>query len=289
VEIDVDVVHRLVGEQFPAWSDLPVTPVRHQGIDNRTFRLGEDLAVRLPSHERYVASVTKEDTFLPLLSEHLTVAVPTPVAVGRPNHEYPHPWSVRRWIVGETPDREPGLDRGRLAGDVGAFLRDLREVPAADGPVAGAHSFYRGCHPSAYGDEVQVALSDLGDQIDVAACRAIWRDAVRTVWSSAPVWVHGDVAVGNLLTVHGQLAAVIDFGTSAVGDPACDLVIGWTFFTGDEREIFREAAGLPADAWARARGWALWKALITMGDPDGPHYRGAASTLAQVLAEPVSL
>jgi aminoglycoside phosphotransferase (APT) family kinase protein len=289
VEIDVDVVRRLVLEQFPQWAGLPVTPVTHQGNDNRTFRLGEDLAVRLPSHESYVAAVTKEDRFLPLLSEHLTVPVPSPVAVGSPNREYPHPWSVRRWMAGQTPDLDPDLDRPGLARDLGAFLRELREVPADDGPVAGSHSFYRGCHPSVYGDEVQAALCELGDRVDVAACEGVWRTAVRSVWSSAPVWVHGDVAVGNLLTTRGRLSAVIDFGTSAVGDPACDLVIAWTFFTGRDREVFREAAGLPADVWERARGWALWKALISLRDRDSPHYQGAADTLAQLLADPVGV
>lgn len=289
VDIPAEIVRRLVAEQFPEWSGLPVTPVRRQGNDNRTFRLGVDLAVRLPSHESYVAGITKEDRFLPLLGEHLTVAVPAPVATGRPTREYPYPWSVRRWMVGDTPDRDPDLDRPRFAHDLGAFLRELRVAPADDAPVAGLHSFYRGCHPSVYGDQVQAALTDLADQVDVAACKAVWQRAVRSVWSSAPVWVHGDVAVGNLLTTEGRLSAVIDFGTCGVGDPACDLVIAWTFLEGDERELLRAAAGLPADAWARARGWALWKALVTMRGPDGPQYRSQASALAQLLAEPVGI
>lgn len=286
MELNAEVVRRLVVEQFPEWSGLRITPVPQQGNDNRTFRLGDDLAVRLPSHESYVAGITKEDRFLPLLGEHLTVAVPTPAATGRPSREYPYPWSVRRWLTGDTADRDPDLDRDRFAGDLGAFLRELRAVPADDGPVAGLHSFYRGCHPSVYGDQVQTALSTLADHVDVAACETIWLDAVRSAWSGPPVWVHGDVAVGNLLTTQGQLSAVIDFGTCGLGDPACDLVIAWTFLEGDEREALRETAGLPADAWARARGWALWKALITMTDPDSPQCECQAGALAQLLGEP---
>ena len=76
--------------------------------------------------------------------------------------------------------------------------------------------------------------------------------------------MHGDVSAGNLLVRGGRLSAVIDFGSSGVGDPACDLVIAWTFLEGESREAFRTA--LPADSatWARARGWALWKAAITL-------------------------
>jgi aminoglycoside phosphotransferase (APT) family kinase protein len=212
--------------------------------------------------------------------------VPAPVATGRPSSEYPHPWSVRRWLEGETPDHDPDLDRAGLAHDLGEFLRDLRSVPADDGPVAGRHSFYRGCHPSVYGDQVQQALSELADQVDVDVCRAIWRAALRSVWSAPPVWFHGDVAVGNLLTARGRLRAVIDFGTCGVGDPSCDLVMAWTFFDGGERQSFREAAGLSDGCWDRARGWALWKALITMADPADPQYRAQSRVLAELVQDP---
>jgi hypothetical protein len=78
------------------------------------------------------------------------------------------------------------------------------------------------------------------------------------------VWVHGDVAASDLLLAGGALHAVIDFGCAAVGDPACDLVMAWTFFPGQAAAVFRR--GLPFDeaTWARARGWALWKALVTL-------------------------
>jgi aminoglycoside phosphotransferase (APT) family kinase protein len=243
--------------------------------------------VRLPSHDAYVAGLAKEDAFLPLLADHLSVPVPAPIATGAPSGEYPHPWSVRRWLEGETPDHDPRLDRAGLARDLGLFLRELRCVPAEAGPAAGRHSFYRGCHPSVYGDQVQAALSDLADQIDVEVCQAIWRNALRSTWSAAPVWFHGDVAVGNLLTVQGRLAAVIDFGTCGVGDPACDLVMAWTFFDGEERQIFRQAAGLAEDDWDRARGWALWKALVTLGDRTDPQYATQARALARLTQDPV--
>ena len=284
--VDTEVVRRLIDEQFPEWSGLPIRPVPHQGNDNRTFRLGDDLALRLPSHERYVAGITKEDTVLPVMGQHLTLAVPVPVATGRPTVDYPYPWSVRCWVVGDTPDRDPHLDRARFAHDLGGFLRELRAVPTVGGPAAGQHFFYRGCHLSVYGDQVQVALRELAGQVDVAACEAIWLEAVRTVWSSAPVWVHGDVAVGNLLTTDGRLSAVIDFGTCAVGDPACDLVIAWSFLEGEGREIFQDAAGLPADTWARARGWAMWKALTTATNSGDPQHPVQMQALARLQEQP---
>ncbi|MEO3936843.1 aminoglycoside phosphotransferase family protein [Dermatophilaceae bacterium Soc4.6] len=285
MEISRETVRKLIRQQFPQWAELTVTPVPEQGNDNRTFRLGEELAVRLPSAEGYVAGVVKEDLCLPVMARHLTTGVPVPVATGVPSEQYPYPWSVRRWITGTTPDRDPDLDRVALAKELGVFLRELRAVPTGQGPAAGAHSFYRGTHPSVYGDQVQQALGQLANEVDVEACHAIWAEVVRTAWPSDPVWFHGDVALGNILTDGGRLVAVIDFGTCGVGDPACDLVIAWTMFTDAERGIFRDAAALPDDAWARGRGWALWKALVTLCDPTSKLYPHQARALDDVIAD----
>ncbi|MFS1304322.1 aminoglycoside phosphotransferase family protein [Streptosporangium longisporum] len=288
IDINAGLVGTLISEQFPRWAHLPVEPVPRQGWDNRTFRLGDRLSVRLPSDEGYVASVEKEDRCLPALAGHLPLPVPAPVAIGRPGAGYPFPWSVRHWIPGETVDGAADVDRAELARDLGGFLTALRQAPAERGPAAGRHSFFRGCHPSAYGDEVEESLARLGDGVDAAACRAVWASALTSAWPLPPVWFHGDVAAGNLLATGGRLSAVIDFGTCGVGDPACDLVMAWTHFAGDERKIFREAAGLPGDAWRRARGWALWKALVTMAGLSGPDGDGVqARTLVQVLEDPV--
>ena len=110
-----------------------------------------------------------------------------PVATGVPSEEYPYPWSVRPWITGTTPDRDSDLDRVALAKDLGVFMRELRAVPAGEGPAAGAHSFYRGTHPSVHGDQVQQALGQLANQVDVQACQAIWNEAIRTAWPTDPV------------------------------------------------------------------------------------------------------
>jgi aminoglycoside phosphotransferase (APT) family kinase protein len=245
--------------------------------------------VRLPSGPGYVAAVAKEDRALPGLAAHLPVPVPEPVATGEPSTAYPHPWSVRRWLDGETLLDADGIDRARLATDLGHVLTVLRAAPTKGGPAAGWHSFYRGCHPSAYAYEVQHSLDLLGDTVDTAACEAVWAAGMSTVWTGPPVWFHGDIAPGNLLTTSGRLSALIDFGTCGVGDPACDLQIAWTYFTGDDRRRFRDAAGLDDGTWARARAWTLWKALIMISGISGTDDDGAqAANLAAVLADPLS-
>ncbi|MFI5834112.1 phosphotransferase [Micromonospora sp. NPDC051300] len=188
VEIDDDLVRTLVAAQFPRWAHLPVAAVTRQGWDNRTFRLGDELAVRLPSAEGYAAGIAKEDRCLPILARHLPLPVPEPVATGAPGADYPYPWSVRRWLPGDTLAAAHDLDRVAVARDLGALLAALRRVPTAGGPVAGRHSAFRGCHPSVYGDEVEQALAVLGARVDAAACRAVWARAVTSAWPQAPVW-----------------------------------------------------------------------------------------------------
>ncbi|GAA5200370.1 aminoglycoside phosphotransferase family protein [Microbacterium jejuense] len=286
MHIDESLASALVAEQFPDLAGLPVRAVPRQGWDNRTFRLGDDLSVRLPSAEGYVAAVAKEERALRFLDGRLPVAVPAVVAVGAPGPGYPYPWSVRRWLPGDTVAAASTLDQLALANDVGGMLAALRSLPTEAGAAAGRHSFYRGSHPSAYSDEVQTALRRL--DVDAEACAAVWLTATTSVWESAPVWFHGDVAVGNLLVQDGRLSAVIDFGTSGVGDRACDLVLAWTHFRGEGRTAFREAAGLDDATWQRARGWALWKSLVVLSGQSSPdegdeHRR----ILAEVLADPV--
>ena len=260
--IDAALVRRLIAAQFPQWSDLPVTPVEVDGWDNRTYRLGSRLTVRLPTAEYYVPAVAKEHRWLPVLAPSLPVPIPVSLAMGAPGEGYPFEWSVRRWLDGRTASEDVIDDLPGFAVSVAEFILALQRIDASDGPRAGAHSFYRGTPPGHYGDETRRALAALTGRIDTDRAAAIWDAALATTWQGRPTWFHGDIAHGNLLVCNGKLAAVIDFGTSGVGDPACDLVIAWTMFHGESREAFRATVGQDEATWARARGWALWKALI---------------------------
>jgi aminoglycoside phosphotransferase (APT) family kinase protein len=266
IEIDAGVVARLIAEQFPHWSHLPVVPVELSGWDNRTFRLGRDMSVRLPSAAGYVAQVEKEHRWLPRLAPHLPLPIPAPLAMGRPTGAYPFPWSIYRWIDGEPATTAPISDVTEFAKTLAGFLAALQTIDASDGPAAGAHNFFRGGPVSTYDSEARRAIDALAGEIDAGLATEVWETALASSWQSRPVWVHGDVASGNLLVREGRLAAVIDFGSSGVGDPACDLYIAWTFLEGEGREVFRAALPLDAQTWQRGRGWTLWKALIVFAE-----------------------
>lgn len=282
--IDAGLVRRLVDDQFPQWRGLPITPVKIDGWDNRTYRLGDELTVRLPTAAGYAAAVEKEDRWLPRLAPHLPVPIPEPVGLGEPGAGYPFHWSVRRWLDGDPATRDNVGDHTAFAHDVAGFIRALQGIDATGGPAAGAHSFHRGADPAYYHDETIEALAKLEGHVDTGRAEAVWNDALSNKWTGDPVWFHGDIAHGNLLVSDEKLAAVIDFGTSGVGDPACDLVIAWTFFDEQSRKTFREAVDQDEGTWARARGWALWKALILLaGDIDNDDVN--RKVIAEILAD----
>lgn len=260
--IDDSLVRRLIKRQFPQWADLAIKPVEMSGWDNRTFHLGEQMSVRLPSDEEYAAQVAREQYWLPKLAPHLPLKIPVPIAMGKPDENYPWDWSIYKWLTGETAAHAHISNLQQFATTLGNFLSAFQRCDPTNGPVSGVHNFYRGGSLTNYDIETRQAIEILGDRIDIKAAIAVWNTALDSEWNQSPVWVHGDIAVGNLLVENGELTAVIDFGQLCIGDPACDLAIAWTFFNNESRQAFRKALPLDNATWERGRGWTLWKALI---------------------------
>jgi aminoglycoside phosphotransferase (APT) family kinase protein len=286
--LDASLVSRLIAGQFPQWADLPIRPVELAGWDNRTFRLGDQMSVRLPSAARYVAQVEKEQRWLPKLATLLPLPIPLPLAMGVPAAGYPWQWSVYRWVDGEPAAREPIADLSHVATALAQFLGALECIDPTGGPIPGPHNFFRGGPLSTYDAETRHTITLLGGEINASAVTEVWEAALATAWHRPPVWVHGDVADGNLLVKDGRLAGVIDFGCCGVGDPACDLAIAWTLFRGESQDAFRTALQFEGGTWARGRGWALWKALLVLAksiDTDPLRAGEARRVIEAVLAD----
>jgi aminoglycoside phosphotransferase (APT) family kinase protein len=260
--VDASVVGRLIAAQFPQWSGLEVRPVDAQGWDNCTFRLGDEMLVRLPTAEEYALAVEKEHQWLPVLAPALPLEVPVPLARGVPGEGFPHDWSVYRWLRGERADHAVVEDMTAFAIDLAEFLVSLQRIDPAGGPGPGLHNWFRGGPLTTYDAWARISLETLDGLIRTEAAKEIWERALRASWDGRPVWFHGDMASGNLLVKDGALAGVIDFGTCGVGDPACDLAIAWTMLTGKSRAAFRDRLEVDEATWERGQGWALWKALV---------------------------
>lgn len=261
IHIDACLVQRLIATQFPEWASLEIKPVELSGWDNKTFHLGKHMTVRLPSHADYSGQVETEQYWLPKLAPQLSLAIAMPIAMGKPGLEYPLHWSIYKWIEGNTASIDRIKNLPQFAVALAEFLNALQQCDPTGGPLAGEHNFYRGGALATYDIETREAIASLDDKTYAEVTTEIWNLALSSTWQSPPVWVHGDIAIGNLLVNKGQLSAVIDFGQLCIGDPACDLAIAWTLFTGESRDAFRATLKLDSATWARGRGWTLWKAL----------------------------
>ncbi|MFG2843626.1 aminoglycoside phosphotransferase family protein [Kitasatospora sp. NPDC048296] len=263
--VDAALVRRLISAQFPEWVGLPVTPVGSAGTDNAMFRLGPELAVRLPRVEWAAGDVRREHQWLPRLAPRLPLPVPAPIAVGRPAAGYPWEWSVLRWLDGVNPAVGALAAPDALARDLAGFVNALRTANPAGGPAG-----HRSVPLASRDGATRAAITQLTGAIDTAAATALWDKALRLPeYDGPPTWMHGNLTPGNLLVSRtGRLAAVIDFALMGVGDPTADLIAAWNLLPATARPTFRTALHADDAMWARGRAWAFSIALVTI-----PYYR----------------
>jgi aminoglycoside phosphotransferase (APT) family kinase protein len=260
VDIDTDLVRRLMAEQFPHLSDLPMTEFHSTGTVNTIYRLGDELCVRLPRVRRWADGLDRECKWLPLLAPSLTLQVPEPVGKGLPTSEYPFSWAIFRWIEGQTyaPDRID--DERQAAADLACFVAELRrnDLPPIDDETP-----YGGRPPLAEQDAAtRNWIARSGDLIDGPAVTAAWDDALKgPAWDGTYAWIHSDLAPPNLLVKDGRLSAVIDFGATGLGDPASDLNPAWSIFGEAGRRVFRDLVSADDDTWRRGRGITISQAV----------------------------
>jgi aminoglycoside phosphotransferase (APT) family kinase protein len=283
---DVALVRRLLAGQFPHWADLAIDPVVSYGTDHDIYRIGDQLAARLPRIGWATDQAEKEAEWLPRLGPHLPLAVPVQLAKGEPAEGYPFEWSVYEWLPGENANGTID-DLDQAAVDLAAFVNALRRIDTKDAYQRPPGS--RGAPLAERDEHVRESISELGDRIDGAAALLSWEESVNAPnWDAEEVWVHGDLLPGNLLVIGGRLSAVIDFGCLNVGDPACDLLAAWNVFAGESRTRYRAELQADDSSWLRGRGWALCQAVVALPyywDTNPGMIRQASQALAQVLAD----
>ena len=276
IEITVELVRGLLRDQHPDLADRPVR-LGARGWDNQMWRLGDDLAVRLPwATGTADALLRKEYAWLPSLAPYLPLPVPVPQRLGEPSARFPRPWLVTTWVPGTPADRAPVTRAHAAAGSLATFLTALHR-PAPGGALT---SSGRGGPLTDHTDQFTRGLAEVTERglvDDPDAVRAVWRDAVTAPeWTGPALWLHADLHPANVLTTDGTICGVIDFGDLCVGDPAYDLAAGWILLPDDTIDDFYAAYQPSPDAGTlrRARGWAMARALggILIGDA-GVHGR----------------
>ncbi|MFI1651472.1 phosphotransferase [Streptomyces avidinii] len=276
-EMTAQLVHDLLRDQHPDLADRPVR-LGARGWDNQLWRLGDDLAVRLPWATRSAdALLRKEYAWLPALAPGLPLPVPVPQRLGEPSERFPRPWTVTTWVPGAPGDRAPATSATEAADALAGFLTALHR-PAPHGAPLGGRG--RGGPLAACAEQFAeglAAATGAGLIRDPDAVRAVWADAVAApAWGGPALWLHGDLHPANVLTEGGTFCGVIDFGDLCAGDPACDLAAPWALLPDGAVDRFHAAYRPAADAATlrRARGWAVLRALggILVGEA-GVHGR----------------
>jgi aminoglycoside phosphotransferase (APT) family kinase protein len=260
LRFEQELVRALLRDQHPDLADLELRDVSG-GWDNQQWRLGEELAVRLPRTERAPALLHTEQTWLPMLAERLPLPTPTPVRVGKPSSLFEHTWTIARWVGGEPADRAP-ITRIEAAEILAGFLRALHHQAPADAPANPSRGI-----PLAGFQRVDGWFEVIADHADADAARAVWERALAApAWQGAPLWLHGDLHPANVVVRDGMLAGVIDFGDMCAGDPATDLSAAWILLPAGAASRFFDAYAQADEATiTRARGWAVLRALGLIG------------------------
>ena len=282
IDVTVSLARKLVEEQFPDWSDLALTEL-DRGWDNTSFRLGDDLVVRIPHRALAAPLIGHEQRWLPEIAERVDLAIPAPVGAGRPSERlgYPWCWSVVPWFEGADAAVAPLRDPAVAARRLGTFFRQLH-VPA---PEHAPSNPFRGGRIADFSHRLDHHLSALGDAVDGPRCRELFEWAAAAPPASAPVWLHGDLHARNVVVHEGSLAAVIDWGDLCSGDRATDLA-GAFMLVPDHIGIVAEAAGSDEASWVRARGWATLFALVYLANSaDEPVMASIGNRLLAALVD----
>lgn len=268
VDIDSSLVGRLLAAQFPQWAHLPIEPVQSAGTNNAIYRLGSDMAVRLPCVNWTIRQV-KEHLWLPRLAPYLPLAISAPLAIGTPDEGYPWQWFIYQWLEGEAATSERIAEMGQAARDLAQFIVALQRIDLLGWPPPGPPLSSRRMPLSTRDALTRAAIASLDGMLDTDAVTSAWDAALQVpAWHGPPAWIHGGLLSENVLIQRGRISAVIGFGGLGVGDPACDLIIAWDLFSAQTRNAFRAALPVDDATWARGRGWALSIGLIAL-----PYYQ----------------
>jgi aminoglycoside phosphotransferase (APT) family kinase protein len=261
VDVDGELVLRLLASQMPHLAGLPLTVVEPWGTDHAIWRLGPDLVVRLPRIHWAAGQVEHEATWLPRLAPHLPVAIPEPVSFGEPAHGYPYRWAVHRWVAGVGAALDGMDDPLTFAADLADVVRALQTVPTVGAPPA----THRARPLAEYDDATRRIIDHASHLIDAPAALSVWEEALAAPPHDAePVWVQGDLE-GNCLVRDGRLSGIVDWGSACTGDPAVDIQVVWSpLFTTDSRRVFLDALEVDDAALARSRGAAINQACAAL-------------------------
>lgn len=263
-EFTIEDTRKLLAAYAPDWAESSIRPVASSGTDNLLFLLNDGFVLRIPSRPSAVEPLIKELHWLPKLG-NLPLAVPEVVLHGKTRSELGFDFGILRWLNGSVAGPGNIIDAERAAEALAHFLLALRDVATNGAPYAGPKNNNRGAELAKLSSKTIASIEALADEIQSGSALDLWHEACSVPFTGQrPVWIHGDLKADNLLSQNGQLTGVIDWGLSAVGDPALDIAAAWNWIEPEARGVFRSAGKVDDATWQRAQGWALYCAVIAL-------------------------
>jgi aminoglycoside phosphotransferase (APT) family kinase protein len=262
LSVSVGTVRELVDAQFPQWRALPITHLASAGTVNAIFRIGDELAARLPLRlqdvERARRALESEAAAAGELLGRTRFATPEVVALGAPGAGYPLAWSVQTWLPGVVAaDEDPGGSEA-FARDLAEFIRGVRAIETKGRTFRGTG---RGGELPAHDQWMAACLERSESLLDVPRLRLMW-SRMRELPRMAPdTMTHGDLIPANVLVCDGRLVGVIDVGGLGPADPALDLVAAWHLLEDGPRQVLRDELGCEDLDWQRGEAWAFEQAM----------------------------
>jgi aminoglycoside phosphotransferase (APT) family kinase protein len=287
LEIDGNLIYRLLAEQHPDLAHLPIYPV-DVGWDNAMFRLGEQFCVRLPRRKAAASLIEHEQTWLPLLAEQLPIPVPVPLRIGTQSQDYPWRWSVLPWLPGRSADQSPpDANQAEL---FGLFLNSLHQPApphAPQSPVRGVPLSQR-----AKSIEERMQRLEAKTRLITEVIKSTWQAALQAPIDSHGFWLHGDLHPRNVLVQYGVITGIIDWGDITSGDAATDLASIWMLFS-DRKDRLKALAAYGEVSTAtllRAKGWAILFGvlLVDTGLIDHPRHRAMGEKILNHVSQDIN-
>lgn len=284
VQIDEPLIRKLLGDQFDNLAGLSLTFVE-EGYDNATWRLGKDLAVRIPRRAIAARFIKSEQLWLTALAPDLPLPVPAPIHIGMPTSYYSWPWSIVPWFDGQPADLAKPAASSAIA--LVEFMMALHRPAPPDAP----HNEFRAVPLAEREPFLAPRFERLKSTTDfiTPALEILWQQAVAAPIDIPPTWIHGDLHARNVLTRDGTICAIIDWGDMTSGDRATDLASIWMLLSGKEARATAVDAidPLSEETWIRAKGWALsfGVLLLDSGLIDNPRHAEMGRRTLLRLAE----
>jgi aminoglycoside phosphotransferase (APT) family kinase protein len=262
------LIQQLLERHMPQWANLPLVRVTSSGTDNALYRIGDEFVLRIPRRASAALLVSKELDWLPHLSG-LPLTTPTLRYRGHADLGVDCEFGIFEWMHGKIATPENIANASEAAISLASFLKALHLKSTVGAPIAGPINKLRGIPLAEMSERTTPAIEIVSDEIDAKAAIELWNEALLKSYDKQPVWLHGDLKADNLLTVDGKLSGVIDWGLSAVGDPAADYATAWSWVQPSARDEFRSVLGLSDGDWLRSKAWGLYGAVIALS-----YYRG---------------